>query len=36
MGYIDRDKLLELAKPLSKNQYGQYMIKRANEERILK
>jgi len=36
MGYIDREKLLELAKPLSKNQYGQYMIKRANEERILK
>jgi glucose-1-phosphate thymidylyltransferase len=36
MGYIDKEKLLELAKPLSKNQYGQYMIKRANEERILK
>ena len=36
MGYIDKDKLLELAKPLSKNQYGQYMIKRANEGRIVK
>jgi len=36
MGYIDKEQLLELAKPLSKNQYGQYMIKRANEERILK
>ena len=36
MGYIDKEKLLELAKPLSKNQYGQYMIKRANQERILK
>lgn len=30
-GYISKDKLLELAKPLSKNQYGQYMIRRANE-----
>ena len=36
MGYIDKEKLLELAKPLSKNQYGQYMIKRANEGRIVK
>jgi glucose-1-phosphate thymidylyltransferase len=31
MGYISREKLLDLAKPLSKNQYGQYMIRRANE-----
>lgn len=31
MGYISRDKLLELAKPLSKNQYGKYLIRRANE-----
>ena len=36
MGYINKEKLLELAKPLSKNQYGQYLIKRANEERIIK
>ncbi len=31
MGYITKEKLLELAKPLSKNQYGQYMIRRAQE-----
>lgn len=31
MGYINKEKLLELAKPLSKNQYGQYLIRRANE-----
>ena len=36
MGYISKEKLLELAEPLKKNQYGQYMIKRANEEIILK
>jgi len=29
MGYIDREKLLELAEPLKKNQYGQYLIKKA-------
>lgn len=26
MGYISKEKLLELAKPLSKNQYGQYLL----------
>ena len=31
MGYISKEKLLELAQPLKKNQYGQYMIRRANE-----
>ena len=31
MGYITKEKLLELAQPLKKNQYGQYLIKRANE-----
>lgn len=31
MGYISKEKLLELAHPLAKNQYGQYMIRRANE-----
>lgn len=36
MGYISKEKLLELAEPLKKNQYGQYMIKRAKEDRILK
>ncbi len=36
MGYINKDKLLELAKPLSKNQYGQYLIRRAEQGRIIK
>jgi glucose-1-phosphate thymidylyltransferase len=31
MGYITKEKLLKLALPLSKNQYGQYLIRRANE-----
>ncbi len=31
MGYISKEKLLELAEPLKKNQYGQYMIRRANQ-----
>ncbi|MCB5280240.1 MAG: glucose-1-phosphate thymidylyltransferase RfbA [Sulfurovum sp.] len=35
MGYISKEKLLELAEPLKKNQYGQYMITRANQPRIL-
>ncbi len=34
MGYITKEQLLNLAKPLSKNQYGQYLIRRANEGRI--
>ncbi|MFJ5759612.1 glucose-1-phosphate thymidylyltransferase RfbA [Neobacillus sp. NPDC093182] len=29
MGYITKDKLLELAEPLMKNQYGQYLVKVA-------
>ena len=33
-GYITKEQLLELAKPLSKNQYGQYLIKVANEKQI--
>lgn len=33
MGYITKEKLLELAQPLSKNQYGQYLIKRAHQPR---
>ena len=33
MGYISKEKLLELALPLSKNQYGQYLIARANQPR---
>ena len=31
MGYISKEKLLELAKPLMKNQYGQYLFARANQ-----
>lgn len=34
MGYISKEKLLELAEPLKKNQYGQYLIKRASEDII--
>ena len=33
MGYISKEKLLELAEPLKKNQYGQYLIRRATETR---
>ena len=29
--YIDKAQLIELAKPLAKNQYGQYLLKRAEE-----
>ena len=32
MGYINKEKLLELAEPLKKNQYGQYLIARANQD----
>ena len=31
MGYISKEKLLELAEPLKKNQYGEYLIRRAKE-----
>ena len=31
MGYISKEKLVELAQPLKKNQYGQYLLRRANE-----
>lgn len=31
MGYIDRQQLVELAKPLLKNSYGQYLMKISNE-----
>ena len=30
-GYINKDQFIELAKPLLKNQYGQYMLNRAEE-----
>lgn len=36
MGYIDKKKLLELAKPLSKNQYGEYLIRRVNEGLLIR
>ncbi|MDX9814496.1 MAG: glucose-1-phosphate thymidylyltransferase RfbA [Sulfurimonadaceae bacterium] len=36
MGYISKEKLLELAEPLKKNQYGQYLITRANQPRRVK
>jgi len=34
MGYISKEKLIELAQPLKKNQYGQYLLKRATEQRL--
>lgn len=33
MGYISKQQLLNLAQPLAKNQYGQYLIKRAAQGR---
>ncbi len=33
-GYISREKILELAEPLKKNQYGQYLIKIANDKNL--
>ncbi len=35
MGYISREKLIELAQPLMKNQYGQYLLRRANEDVVI-
>ena len=34
MGYITKEALIELAQPLKKNQYGQYLIRRANEGNV--
>jgi len=34
MGYINKEKLIALAQPLKKNQYGQYLLKRAEEGRL--
>jgi glucose-1-phosphate thymidylyltransferase len=31
LGYITREQLVRLAQPLKKNQYGQYLLKRAKE-----
>jgi glucose-1-phosphate thymidylyltransferase len=30
-GYINKNQLIELAQPLAKNQYGQYLLRRAEE-----
>jgi len=35
MGYISKEELLVLAEPLKKNQYGQYLIRRALEKQGL-
>ena len=32
MGWIDKEHLLGLAEPMKKNQYGQYLIRLANDE----
>ena len=34
MGYITAEEMLKLAEPLKKNQYGQYLIRRAKEGRV--
>ena len=34
MGYITKENLLELAQPLKKNQYGQYLIRRAEQGKL--
>jgi glucose-1-phosphate thymidylyltransferase len=34
MGYISKDQLIGLAQPLQKNQYGQYLLRRAKEGHI--
>jgi glucose-1-phosphate thymidylyltransferase len=33
-GYITKEQLADLAKPLLKNQYGQYLMKVMNEKQI--
>lgn len=35
MGYIDKAQLLKLAEPLAKNQYGQYLLQCAEEDRLV-
>lgn len=34
MGYISKEKLIELAQPLKKNQYGQYLLRRAEQGKL--
>ena len=33
-GYISKNQLLELAEPLKKNSYGEYLIRIANEKKM--
>ena len=35
MGYVSKDKLIELAQPFKKNQYGQYLLRRAKENVLI-
>ena len=35
MGYISKEKLIELAQPLIKNQYGQYLLRRASDDIVI-
>jgi glucose-1-phosphate thymidylyltransferase len=34
MGYISKEEVLKLAEPLKKNQYGQYLLRRAQQGKI--
>jgi glucose-1-phosphate thymidylyltransferase len=34
MGYINKEQLIELAQPLLKNQYGQYLLARAEQGKV--
>jgi len=34
MGYINKEELIELAQPLKKNQYGQYLLRRAEQGKL--
>ncbi len=34
MGYISKEELIQLAQPLKKNQYGQYLLRRAGQKVI--
>lgn len=36
MGYISKDELIALAQPLLKNQYGQYLLRRAEEGQVVR
>ena len=36
MGYINKDQLMKLAQPFKKNQYGQYLIRRAKGSEVLR